>query len=86
MTTEIIAINILKIVFVIIGGHVVITRVVPLLNDFLLSFIKDKKSVESFTSLIDIFILAIVGFFPTYLPTAKLREIMSKGIFVNVYG
>ena len=31
-------------------------------------------------------ILAIVGFFPTYLPTAKLREIMSKGIFVNVYG
>ena len=61
MTTEIIAINILKIVFVIIGGHVVITRVVPLLNDFLLSFIKDKKSVESFTSLIDIFILAIVG-------------------------
>jgi len=61
MAAEIIAINILKIVFVIIGGHVAITRVVPLLNDFLLSFIKDRKSVESFTSLIDIFILALVG-------------------------
>jgi len=61
MAAEIIAINILKIVFVILGGHIAITRVVPLLNDFLLSFIKDKQSVESFTSLIDILILVLIG-------------------------
>lgn len=61
MTTEIIAINILKIVFVIVGGHIAITRVVPLLDDFLASFIKDKQSVESFTSLVDIFILVAIG-------------------------
>lgn len=52
---------ILKIVFVIVGGHIAITKVVPLLNDFLLSFINDKKAVDSFTSLIDIFILVTVG-------------------------
>ncbi|MEK6934648.1 MAG: hypothetical protein AABW46_02110 [Nanoarchaeota archaeon] len=61
MAVEAIAINILKIVFVIIGAHIAITRVVPLLDDFLISFIKDKKSVESFTSLVDIFILVLVG-------------------------
>src|SRR3989344_28582 len=61
MAAEIIAINILKIVFVILGGHIAITKIVPLLNDFLDSFIKDKKAVDSFTSLIDIFILVMVG-------------------------
>lgn len=61
MAVELWIISILKVVFVIIGGHIAITKVVPLLNDFLLSFIKDNKSVDAFTSLIDIFILVIVG-------------------------
>ncbi len=61
MAVEVWVLNILKIIFIIIGGHVAITKVVPLLNDFLLSFIKDKKSVDSFTSLLDIYILSIVG-------------------------
>ena len=54
-------INILKIVFVIIAGHIAITKVVPLLNDFLESFIKNSKAIDSFTSLIDIFILVLIG-------------------------
>ncbi len=61
MAVEIWVTNILKILFLILGAHIAITKVVPLLNDFLLSFISDKKSVDSFTSLIDIYILAIVG-------------------------
>ncbi|MEK6922786.1 MAG: hypothetical protein AABX08_03240 [Nanoarchaeota archaeon] len=52
---------ILKIIIILIAGHIAITKIVPLLNDFLLSFIKDKSSVNSFTSLIDIFILVLVG-------------------------
>lgn len=54
-------INLLKIVFVIVAGHIAITRIVPLLNDFLLSFVKNKKSVDSFTSLIDIFVIVLVA-------------------------
>ena len=61
MAIELWITNILKVVFVIICGHIAITKVVPLLNDFLLSFVKDKKSVDAFTSLVDIYILVIVG-------------------------
>ncbi|MFH1592332.1 MAG: hypothetical protein ABIB47_03120 [Candidatus Woesearchaeota archaeon] len=52
---------ILKIIFLLVAAHIAITKIVPLLNDFLLSFIKNKSSVNSFTSLIDIFILVLVG-------------------------
>ena len=52
---------ILKIIFILVAGHIAITKIVPLLNDFLLGFIKDKNSVSSFTSLIDILILVLVG-------------------------
>jgi len=52
---------ILKLIFVLLAGHIAITKIVPLINDFLLSFIKDKNAVNSFTSLIDIFILVIIG-------------------------
>ena len=52
---------VLKTGFMLVAGHVAITKIVPLLNDFLLSFIKDKSSVNSFTSLVDILILVLVG-------------------------
>jgi len=61
MGVEIWIIFVLKIVFVLVAAHIAITKIVPLLNDFLLSFIKDNKSVNSFTSLIDIFILVLAG-------------------------
>ncbi len=61
MAAELWVTNVLKIVFVIIGGHIAITKVVPLVNDFLVSFIKDKKAVDAFTSLLDIFILVTIG-------------------------
>jgi len=61
MGAEIWIVSVLKIVFIILAGHIAITKIVPLLNDFLLSFIKDRRSVNSFTSLIDIFILVTVG-------------------------
>ena len=61
MVAELWIINILKIVFLLLGAHIAITKIVPLLNDFLNSFIKDKRAVDSFTSLIDIFILVTVG-------------------------
>ncbi len=52
---------ILKIILLLGAGHIAITKIVPLLNDFLLSFMKDKNAVNSFTSLIDIFILVLIG-------------------------
>ncbi len=61
MAVEIWINTILKVIFVVIGGHIAITKVVPLLNEFLLSFIKNQKSVDAFTSLIDIYILTLVG-------------------------
>lgn len=61
MAIELWIINILKVIFIIIGGHIAITKVVPLLSDFLQSFIRDNKAVDAFTSLIDIFILVTVG-------------------------
>ena len=61
MTVEVWIGVILKVIFVVIGGHIAITKIVPLLNEFLLSFIKNQKSVDAFTSLIDIYILTLVG-------------------------
>ena len=52
---------ILKIIITLIVAHIAITKIVPLLNDFLISFIKDKNAVNSFTSLIDILVLVLVG-------------------------
>lgn len=60
MAAEIWVTVILKVIILILVGHVAITRIVPLLNDFLLGFIKDKRPVDSFTSLVDIFILVLV--------------------------
>ncbi len=61
MAAEIWISAVLKLLLVIVAGHISITKIIPLLNDFLLSFIKDRKAVDSFTSLIDIFILVLVG-------------------------
>mgnify|MGYP001589191753 CR=1 FL=1 len=61
MAVEIWVTILLKVIFVIIAGHIAITKIVPLLNEFLLSFIKNQKAVDSFTSLIDIYILTLVG-------------------------
>ena len=52
---------VLKLAFVLVAGHIAITKIVPLLNDFLLSFIKDKNAANSFTSLIDILVLVLLG-------------------------
>jgi len=61
MAAETWIILVLKLVFVLVAGHIAITKIVPLLNDFLLSFIKDKTAVNSFTSLVDILVLILVG-------------------------
>lgn len=61
MVVETWVVTLLKVVFVIVAGHIAITKIVPLLDEFLSGFIKNEKAVDSFTSLIDIFILVLVG-------------------------
>lgn len=61
MSAENIIVNILKIIFVIIGGHITLTKIIPLLDDMLKSLIKETKAVDKFTSLLGIFVFVIVG-------------------------
>jgi ABC-type multidrug transport system fused ATPase/permease subunit len=53
-------INIIKIMFTIIGGHLAITKILPLLKDFLDDFIKEDKVMKGLVSLLTVFIIVTV--------------------------
>ena len=61
MGVEIFIVNILKIVFVIIAGHLAITKIIPLLDEMLKALIKEKKIVDKFTSLLGVLVFVLVG-------------------------
>ncbi len=61
MAVELWVVNVLKIIIILLAAHLAITRIIPLLSAFLQNVTKDEKSINSFISLLDIFILALVG-------------------------
>lgn len=61
MSVEVWIVNVLKIVFVIVGMHIALTKVLPLLKDMLSGFIGNKKINDGITGLIAILILVLGG-------------------------
>ncbi len=53
--------TILKLGFVIAAVHLTLTRIIPMLQDFLSAIIKEKKVLDSLTSLIGILVLVLAG-------------------------
>ena len=61
MGVETIILNILKIAFVVLAGHIALTKIIPILDEMLKSLLKDNKIVDSFTSLLGILVFVLVG-------------------------
>ncbi len=61
MGFEIFLVNFLKIVFVIVAGHIAITKIIPLIDDMLKALIKETKVVDRFTSLLGILVIVVFG-------------------------
>jgi len=53
--------NIIKIIFAIIGGHLAITRILPVLKNFLDDFIKEDKVLKALISLLTFAIIVAVA-------------------------
>jgi ABC-type multidrug transport system fused ATPase/permease subunit len=60
MVSEIYITNIIKIIFTIIGGHLAITKILPLIKDFLDDFLNDKAT-KALISLLTVAIIVIVA-------------------------
>lgn len=61
MAVDIWVVTIFKIAFVAVIAHLSLTRIIPLVQDFLSTAFKDKKSLESLTSLLGILVLILAG-------------------------
>ena len=61
MAVDIWIATLFKIGFVVAIIHLSLTRIIPLLQDFLSTIFKDKKSLESLTSLFGILVLILAG-------------------------
>lgn len=62
MTAELWATNLLKIAITIIAIHLTLTKIMPLVDNFVGSFL-DKKSTDALTSLLGVLVLIIGGGF-----------------------
>jgi len=61
MSAESFIVNLLKIVFVVLAGHIALTKIIPLVDDMLKGLIKDTKVVDKFTSLLGILVITLAG-------------------------
>lgn len=61
MAADIWIATILKLGFIVAVVHLALSRIIPMLQDFFSTAIKDKKALESLTSLIGILILILAG-------------------------
>ena len=61
MAVSLIVTNILKIVVVILAGHVTLTKIIPMMDELLKGLIKENKVVDNFTSLLGVFVFVLVG-------------------------
>jgi hypothetical protein len=61
MGAEIFIVNLLKIISVVIAGHITLTKIIPLIDDMLKGLIKENKVVDSFTSLLGILVIVLAS-------------------------
>src|SRR3989344_4445591 len=61
MGIETFIVNLLNIAFVVVAGHIAITKIIPLLDGMLKSLIKETKAVDNFTSLLGVLVFVLVG-------------------------
>ncbi len=77
MSVETIIINILKIIVVIVSGHIILTKIIPLVDDMLKNLVKETKVVDKFTSLLGILVIVLVGIKITELAVATQNKVIS---------
>jgi len=70
-------VNLLKIVFVVLAGHISLTKVIPLLDGILKELVKEKKAVDNFTSLLGILVFVMVGIKIVEFALATQNKIIS---------
>ncbi len=61
MAVDIWVVTIFKLAFIAVITHLSLTRIIPLIQNFLSTAFKDKKSLESLTSLLGILVLILAG-------------------------
>ena len=61
MSAETFIINLLKIISVVAAGHIILTKIIPLLDDMLKGLIKDNKVVDKFTSLLGVLVIVLAS-------------------------
>ena len=61
MAFEIFVVNLLNIVFVVLAGHIALTKIIPLLDGMLKQLVKETKAIDNFTSLLGILVFVLVG-------------------------
>ncbi len=61
MSAESFIINLLKIVSVVLAGHIALTKIIPMMDDLLKGLIKEPKVVDRFTSILGILVIALAG-------------------------
>ncbi len=61
MSAEAFIINLLKIISVVVAGHITLTKIIPLLDDMLKGLIKDNKVADRFTSLLGILVIVLAS-------------------------
>lgn len=61
MGVEAFIVNLFKIISVVVAGHVILTKIIPLLDDMLNGLIKDKKVVDRFTSLLGVLVIVLAS-------------------------
>lgn len=61
MGAENFIVNLLKIISVVVAGHIALTKIIPMLDDILKNLTKDNKVVDKFTSLLGILVIVLAS-------------------------
>jgi len=61
MAVDIWVATILKLVFIVFATHLTLTRIIPMVQDFLSTLFKEKKALDSFTSLLGILVIILAA-------------------------
>ena len=61
MSAEIFIVILVKIISVVVAGHIILTKIIPLLDNILKGLIKDNKVVDGFTSLLGILVIVLAS-------------------------
>ena len=61
MAIDILVATIFKIIFAVVAVHISLTRIIPMIQDLLSTVFKEKKSLDSLTSLLGILVIILAG-------------------------